>query len=38
MKLRPLGYLPLWEAGKVYMKREVEPLYEEEILARMEAR
>jgi hypothetical protein len=36
LALRPQAYYPHWEAGKVWMKPEFEPLSEEEIRKRIE--
>jgi hypothetical protein len=35
--LRSEVYKPIWDAGKVYMKRDIEPLSGQDILARLEA-
>jgi hypothetical protein len=35
--LRPQGYKPIGDAGKVYMKHDIEPRSEQDILARLEA-
>ena len=37
LRLRPHGYFPLWDAGKVWLKREFSPLSEEEAAKRVEA-